>query len=80
MANATGLIGVIVVALMGALSVFYYFDKERRARKKEADEADDRLINVLQKTIDNLRKAPSRSSAWWRSSRSISRRSKTGSR
>lgn len=54
MDNLTGFLTVLSVFVFGIVAAFYYFDKERRRRAKEADAADDRLIKLLQETIKEL--------------------------
>lgn len=60
----TTIIGGLALVAMGGLAVFYYLDKERRARKKEEDEADDRLIKLLQETIKELDQKVKSLEAW----------------
>lgn len=53
-------IGVAIIAvplsIAGMFALFGIFDKTRRERNKMNDDADDRLINLLQQTVGELEK------------------------
>lgn len=47
---------VITLAIGGGLAVYGIWDKVRRDRQKDTDGSEDRLIDLLQKTVNELEK------------------------
>lgn len=45
---------VVPLSVIGVFAVVGIFDKQKRERKKEQDDADDRLIKLLQQTVTEL--------------------------
>lgn len=50
------MIATLIVIVLGFSAMYYWFDKDRRARRKEENEADERLVSILQKTVGELEK------------------------
>lgn len=50
------IVAMIVVIALGIAAAIYWLDRDRRSRKVEEDGAEDRLINILKKTVDELEK------------------------
>lgn len=49
-------IASLIVIVLGFAAMYYWFDKDRRARRKEENEADERLVSILQTTVSELEK------------------------
>ncbi len=49
-----GPIIAIVIVILGIAAGLYMLDGYRSKKKKEENDGEDRLINILQKTVDNL--------------------------
>lgn len=43
-----------VIFILGIAAAYYFFDKDRRARRIEEDEAEDRLIKLLKATVEEF--------------------------
>lgn len=54
--TALGWIALIGFFVFGAVAVYGLFDKRASERKKEVDGSEDRLIDILKKTVDELEK------------------------
>jgi hypothetical protein len=51
-----GWIGVLTVLVFGAVAIYGLFDKRQRERRKETDGSEDRLMDILSKTVTELQK------------------------
>ena len=49
-------LALTAMVLMGGFAGYGVFDRERKKREKEGDEADDRLISLLKGTVESLEK------------------------
>ncbi len=58
-----GWVTVIGLVVTGAFALFGVFDKMRRGREDEADENGDRLISILQGTVEQLEKKVNKQTA-----------------
>ena len=45
-------IGSIIIFVLGLSAAYYWFDKDRRNRRKDENDAEDRLIKLLKQTAD----------------------------
>lgn len=49
-----GWVAVLTVVVVGGVAVYGIWDRKAKERKKEVDDGEDRLIDILQKTVTEL--------------------------
>lgn len=47
-------IGVLTIIALGLVSIYGLFDKAQADKKKSLEKSEDRLVNILQETVDHL--------------------------
>lgn len=54
--NFGTIIAIVTLIVAGAFAVYGLWDKNARERRRESDTSEDRLIDLLKKTVDELEK------------------------